>query len=204
MACPRQSDWALVKKFGRYLKQHPRQVLRFEWQDAPDKIDVYVDTDYAGCRRTRKSTSGGIVLHGKHMIKGWASIQTVVALSSGEAEYYGVVRGACESIGIRSIAEDMGSNVQIVLHTDSSAAKGIASRKGIGKVKHLDTRTLWVQDKVHDLTLRIKKVPSDNNPADLLTKYLSGPRMRALLVQLPVLGQEGRHPLAPQLQGLQQ
>ena len=202
MAQPMLSDWVRVKKLARYLKGHPRHVLKFGWQDCPGEINVYVDTDYAGCPRTRKSTSGGLVMHGDHMIKSWASTQTVIALSSGEAEYYGVVKGACESIGISSIVKDMGMNIQIVLHTDSAAAKGIASRKGIGKVKHLDTRMLWVQSKVDDQTLRIRKIPGSINPADMLTKYLDGARLRALLGKLPVQDQEGRHPLAPRLQGL--
>ena len=58
-----------------------------------------------------------------------------------------------------------------------------------------------MQEKVDRGTIRIKKVDGEKNVADLLTKYLSGPRLQALLASLPVIALEGRHPLAPQLQG---
>ena len=74
----------------------------------------------------------------------------MVALSSGEAEFYGVVKGMCEALGIKGIAKDMGLDFSITLSTDSSAAKGIATRKGLEKVKHLETRTLWAQDKIDE------------------------------------------------------
>ena len=148
MSAPRTSDWAKVRKLGRYLRKHGRHVLWFEWQSVPTGIQVYVDTDYAGCRRTRRSTNGGLILHGGHLLKTWATTQTVVALSSGEAEYYGVAKGLCEGLGIKGIARDMGLDLSIELFTDSSAAKGIATRKGLSKVQHLETRILWVQDKV--------------------------------------------------------
>ena len=46
------------------------------------KLDVYSDTDWAGRARTRKSTSGGIVYHGAHVLKFWSSTQSTIALSS--------------------------------------------------------------------------------------------------------------------------
>ena len=134
-------------------------------------------------------------------MKTWATTQTVVALSSGEAEYYGVAKGLCEALGIKGIAKDMGLDLTIELHTDSSAAKGIATRKGLGKVKHLETRTLWVQDKVDAGVVAIKKISGNDNPADLLTKYLASAKMQTLLASLPITELGGRHSLAPQLQG---
>ena len=138
-----------------------KQVLWFAWQDVQSNLQVYVDTDYAGCPRTRRSTNGGLVMHGSHLLKTWASTQTVVALSSGEAEYYGVVNGMCEALGNKGIAKDMGLDFSITLSTDSSAAKGIATRKGLGKVKHLETRTLWAQDKIDEGIVVVKKIGGD-------------------------------------------
>ena len=66
---------------GRYLLGKPREV----------KVFKYKVSDFAGCRRTRKSTSAGVVLFGGHAVKSWSSTQAVIALSSGEAEYYGLV-----------------------------------------------------------------------------------------------------------------
>ena len=60
---------------------------------------THVDTDHVGCLKTRKSTSGGITRLGKHTIRTWSLTQYVVALSSGEAEYCGMVKGCFIFIG---------------------------------------------------------------------------------------------------------
>ena len=92
-------------------------------------MNVWVDTDYAGCRDTRKSTSGGVILVGEHLIKGWINTQSVISLPSGEAEYYGMVKGTSTAIGIRGIMQDMGVHSRIKLMTDSSVAVGVAKRR---------------------------------------------------------------------------
>ena len=46
----------------------------------------------------------------KHPVKDWSVTQTVIATSSGEAEYYGMVKGASQGIGLRSVMEDLGVN----------------------------------------------------------------------------------------------
>ena len=71
-------------------------------------IDVYTDTGWAGCVRTRKSTSGGCVTIGKHLLKAWSSTQSSLALSSGDAEYYGVVRGVGVGLGMQALYRDLG------------------------------------------------------------------------------------------------
>ena len=84
-----------------------------------------------------------MILLGDQLNKKWATTQTVVAISSGEAEDYDMTKGACKGLGVIDLMEDLGgSRMPIVLQTDSSVAKGIASREGVGKVKHLETRTL--------------------------------------------------------------
>ena len=79
---------------------------------------------------------------GRHLIKTWSSTQASVTLSSGEAEFNGVVRGAGIGMGYRSLMQDLGHELGIRVWTDSSAAIGICSRQGLGKPRHLDTHTL--------------------------------------------------------------
>ena len=110
MSEPCVSDWVMIKKLARHFKFQPRQVCMFCYQDMPRELSVIVDTDYGGCRRTRRSTNSGLAMLGNHVIKSWSSTQTVVALSSGEAEYYGVTKGACEGIGIAGLIADLGGN----------------------------------------------------------------------------------------------
>ena len=68
---------------------------------------------------------------GDHLVKHWSSTQKVVTLSSGEAELAGIVKGAAEALGLRSIAADLGIPVEVRIFADSSAAIGICKRTGI-------------------------------------------------------------------------
>ena len=124
-------------------------------------------------------------MHRSHLLKTWATTQTVVALSSGEAEHY-EVKGMCEALSVKGIAKDMGLDFCITLPNGSSAAKGIATRKGLEKVKHLETRTLRVQDKIDEGIVVVKKIGGNRNVADILTKYVSSLRLRSLLADFPV------------------
>ena len=73
-----------------------------------------------------------------------------------------MTKGACEGRRVIGLMEDLGEFPRpIVLETDSSAAKGIVSRKGVGKVEHLETRTLWVQAQVERGRVKIDQVPTE-------------------------------------------
>ena len=97
MATPRVSDWALLKRTARYLVGCPRSVQTFRWQVPPSMVTTFTDSDWAGDRSSRKSTSGGVVCLGHHMIKSLSSTQQLVALSSGEAELYAFIKGASQT-----------------------------------------------------------------------------------------------------------
>ena len=115
---------------------------------------------------------------GNHMVRSWSSTQRVIALSSGEAEYYGMVRGGAEGLGTRSILEDMGIYMKIKLSEDSTAAKGIADRTGLGKVRHIEVNQLWIQEKVRNKDIELAKVKGTENLADALTKHIDAEDMR--------------------------
>jgi hypothetical protein len=108
MAQPRRSDWARLKRLAGYLVGTPRMVQHFGWQSSPTRLDSIVDTDFSGCLETHRSTSGGVLMHGRHCLKTWSTTQSVIALSSGEAELYGIVKGTAMALGFQSVASDMG------------------------------------------------------------------------------------------------
>ena len=110
---------------------------------------------------------------GSHTIAHWSSTQATIALSVAEAELNAMIKGSVESLFIKHLAEEMGLSLGIELQSDSSAAKGILSRQGCGKVKHLETRQLWLQEKVLEKTVVVKKIPREINPSDALTHYWS-------------------------------
>ena len=77
----------------------------------------------------------------------------MVALSSGEAEFYAMIEGVTRAKGLISLSKDLGVfgvPSVIKLGTDSSAAKSFVSRRGLGKMRHLEIRNLWLQKEVAD------------------------------------------------------
>ena len=86
-----------------------------------------------------------------------------------------MVEAVTRAKGLGSLARDLGfSNISSVvqLGTDSSAAKSFVCRRGLGKMRHLDIRDLWLQKEVADGKLEVSKVLGTENPADLMTKIL--------------------------------
>jgi hypothetical protein len=173
MAVPTKRSQAKLKRLARYLKEYPRFVLKFlkrRREGRQDVIDVYGDSDWAGCLRTRRSTTGGIAAVSGTCVKSWSSTQASVAQSSGEAEYYSLARAAAEGLGIQALMRDLGWDAIVRVWVDSSAAKSIASRVGLGKVRHLEVKFLWIQEMVKGKKIQVRKIRGDSNPADNLTK----------------------------------
>ena len=138
-------------------------------------------------------------MHGRHMIKSWSTNQSVIALSSGEAEYYGLVKAASVALGVKVISEDLGVRFtgKISIKGDASAAIGIANRVGIGKVRHIEVNQLWLQDKVHRKEIKITKVKGEENLADALTKPLDQRGVLRHIEGVRARIEQGRHPLMP-------
>ena len=74
MSQPTEVSMKALKRIARFFEGRPRLVMSMRFEE-PQPIDIYVDSDYAGCPRTRKSTSGGCVMLGSHLIKSWSSTQ---------------------------------------------------------------------------------------------------------------------------------
>ena len=155
-------------------------MLTYARQTSDATLQVHVDSDWAGDLLGRKSTTGVIVRRGKHLLRHMSCLQTlVVAMSSGEAEYDALIRGACTSLGIQSHYQDWMIDVAIQFYSDSSAARSVARRRGIGgRLRHLQTRHLWLQSRVALGHLKLDVVAGEKNPADTLTKPLPGRKIR--------------------------
>ena len=123
------------------------------------------------------------------------------ATFSGEAEYCGIVKGGSVGLGAVSMLEDMKYKTKLVIHTDSSAAKSMASRIGVGKVRHIEVQYLWIQEQTKKGRFMLKKVKGEDNIADLLIKYLDQKSMHKLLTSMGIVALEGRASIAPKLLG---
>ena len=110
MAKPTRGSWRKMKKLARHHKGQPRvvQKIKFDVDGLGDEVKVIVDSDWAACAATRRSTNGGCIMVGDLCVKAWSTTQKVVALSSGEAEYYAAVKGASEGLGFLAGFADLG------------------------------------------------------------------------------------------------
>ena len=190
----------MLRDWLRYLLGKPRTVLVYGYQHKQQFLDTWTDTDFAGCRSERKSTSGGLIMHGSHCLKSWSSTQSIIAGSTGEAEYYGLVKGGSNSLGMRALMEDLGvGGVKLRLKSDASAAIGIASRRGLGKIGHLEVSQLWLQQKVANGDLELIKVNGEDNLADALTKHLGAGDLQRHMVGVGLEEREGRHDIMPEV-----
>ena len=191
IAAPPRGNLQKAKRIIRYLRSHPTSVSRFVLQDPQSNPTGYTDSDWAGCRRTRRSTSGGAILNGTHLLLHWSRTQAGVALSSAEAELNATLKGGCEALGIGKSCREMGDELDIVLRGDAAAAQGILSRKGSGKVKHFEVRQLWFQEKVRRGDVTLEKVPRARNPSDAFTHHWTAAEGHQHCSHLHLLSGEG-------------
>jgi hypothetical protein len=192
MSCPSKGDLRKLRRLARYLITVPRRVIRYDWQDPQSEVKGYTDSNFAGCRKTAKSTSGGVLMVGSHFIKGWSSTQKTIALSSGEAELTALVKCSCELIGVLQLLSDWSCEKEGHVYVDSTAAIGVVARRGAGKLRHVRVGQLWVQEKAENGELRYHKVRGDCNPADMMTKPLTGPAVERYMNMLAIDNRDGR------------
>ncbi|CAJ1391015.1 unnamed protein product [Effrenium voratum] len=187
MRSPKQGDMQRLKRVARYLVKVPYLKKIFKQQPMREmEVRAWSDSDWAGDPLTRKSVTGAVIKNGGHTLMVRGVTQKIVALSSCESEYYGMCRTATLAEFVRNVmAFYMGEKVPVVkMLVDSSAAKAMTERRGVGKTRHVQARYLWLQDRVAEKALRVEKTPGAVNDADVVTKVLSGGVMRGHLTRM--------------------
>ena len=106
----------------------------------------------------------------------WSRTQPTLAQSSCEAELVAANTGATEARFLQSLMEELGVTAKIVIETDSSSAEKVTRKRGVGRMRHLAIKELWLQDEVRSGRIEVKHVKGLVNPADLMTNAL--PRKR--------------------------
>ena len=94
---------------------------------------------------------------------------------------------------------DYGTTLDPWLYVDASAAIGVAQRSGLGKIRHLDTGTLWLQQAVRDKQIGLTKVKGTENPADLMTKFTDYATLEKLCAIMGLETRGGRAAAAPKV-----
>ena len=199
MSRPRRVHQAKLKRLARYLVDRPRMVNRYAWQKEECAIEVYGDSNWAGCKETGRSTSGGVAMRGSHVLRSWSHTQKTVALSSGEAELTALVKASCEGLGLKALMADWGEDFDVIVYADASAALGVVGRKGAGKLRHVNIGMLWVQDKAAEEEVKYRKILGEKNPGDLMTKNNAFVVMQTHLETLKIEFPAGRAALSSEL-----
>jgi hypothetical protein len=109
-----------------------------------------------------------------------------------------MVKGGSMGLGIRAMAGDLGVSIGVNVKTDASAAKGIASRRGLGKVRHIDVSQLWLQDRVSKGEIVIEKVSTHGNRADAMTKHVDSGKLNSHMNAVGLAIVQLRHELMPE------
>ena len=194
MAAPGVLEMARAKRMVRYLnlKGRPRATWIFQiLREGFDRLRVGSDADWAGDDESRRSVHGVMEFIGNartgrwHLINSALAQQQVRAISSGESELYGLGHAAAFAINTKEILKELSIYLPLELETDSAAGKGIASRLGPGRVRHIQTRFLWLQDQVEQGVLTLKKVAGEGLEPDILTKPTVKAVFERLLAKLP-------------------
>lgn len=181
IANPGKQHWEALKWILRYLKGSSEVVLWFgKNKKMQEAIEGYVDSDHAGCIDTRKSLTGLVfTLYGNAM--SWKSnLQTVVALSTTEDECIAMTEAIKEGMWLLGIIREMGVKQDCVtIHCDNQSTIHLTKHQLFNeRSKHIDVKLHFVRDIVSKGFVVEKKIPIDENPADMFTKSLPVTKFR--------------------------
>jgi hypothetical protein len=185
---PKKAHLRAVKRILRYLRHTPSVGL---WYPKGATFDLigYSDSDYAGCKIDRKSTSGGCHLLGRSLVSWTSKKQNSVALSTAEAEY--IVTGACctQILYMKQTLLDYGVVLEKVpLLCDNESAVKIANNPiQHSRTKHIDIRHHFLRDHVAKGDIILEGVRSEDQLADIFTKPLDKTHFCMLRNELNIL-----------------
>jgi hypothetical protein len=170
---PGYSHLLAAKRILRYLKGTSDQGISYSRSVENDIVLTgYCDADWAGDVDDRKSHGGYVFTLGSGAISWSSKRQSVVALSSCEAEYMSLSEAAKELVWLRSLLGDMGfEQTKSVICCDNQGAVALSKNPVDSKrSKHIDTRYHFVRDLWERGELVVEYLPTSKMPADFLTK----------------------------------
>ena len=201
MSCSTKKGWRAMQHVSSYLLGTMNEGILFEhgakgrcvlntddniyeWnidQENKSILEVICDADYAGQRDSRKSVSSVQIFLNGCLVESYVRSQRSIALPSGESEYVAMVGGCSEGIFIRHCWKFLtNEGADMVCRSDSSAARALAGRIGVGRTRHIAAGLLWLQQRVNSKEVRITGIPTAVNTSDIVTKILSKARMNGL------------------------
>ncbi|GJR43998.1 hypothetical protein Tco_1312101 [Tanacetum coccineum] len=185
---PKVSHLHAVKRIFRSLKHQPKLSLWYP-KDSPFHLAAFSDSDYAGDNHDRRSTSGGCQYLGRRLVSWQCKKQTIVAISSTEAEYVAAASCCAQVLWMQNQLLDYGFNfMNTEIHIDNESTICIVRNPVFhSKTKHIQIRHHFIRDCYEQRLINVVKVHTDDNVADLLTKGFDLARFNFLVVTIGMI-----------------
>ena len=193
MSAPTTQSMLCLRHLAQYLlgcTEHA-MVLRYEahqgllhYNPCDYTLEIFSDSDWAKHRQTRKSVSSGYIFLFGCLLYATSRSQKALALSSAEAEIYSATSATSDAVLLSHcirFAVGEGTEVRVHLAMDNAAGRSFFYRSGVGRIRHISLRVLWVKAKVKEGFMSVGKVSTKDNVSDLGTKRLSRDRMEYLM-----------------------
>ena len=174
MAKPTKDNWTACKDILRYLI-HSREFSLVLGGKQSELLTAYADSDWGTCLETRRSTSGLIIFYHGGPIEWDTKLQSVVSLSSTEAEYYAMTRAACSIIFLRCFLNEIGEPLSrpTPLFIDNKGARDLAHNPANHqRTKHIDIKHHFIRNEIKSGKIDVLPVDTKDNLADPFTKLL--------------------------------
>ena len=177
MSGPTRAAKCMLKRLCKYYREAPVLSWSFPYQEMPSG-----DQGSNRCELGRRT--GGTALDVAWMETRSPTQQ--IALSTAESDNISITKGAAHAPKVRSVMVENGMTFNVVCETDASAGMAVATRRGVGRVRHLDARLLWLQQLCAEGVVEVRARPGEQNEADLGTKMVDLKRMTSLLKGAPL------------------
>ena len=175
MSNPGCDHWNALKWLLRYIKSTENVSLNFCKRNSTLDLVGYVDSDFAGDRDSRKSTTAYQFTLGGNCISWKSQLQPLVALSTTEAEYVAVTDEFKEAIWLQGFLKEAKLlDGTVTVYSDSQSAIHLGKNPVYHeRTKHVDVRYHFVRDMISKGEVNLQKIPTENNPADMGTKVVT-------------------------------
>lgn len=166
----------------RYLRGTTNKGLMFAKGNVTC-LNGYVDSDFAGSLDTRKSLSGYVFTLYGTAISWKSSLQSVVALSITEAEYIAMTEAVKEAVWLQGIIQELGfPQEKMTIYCDNQSVIHLTKHQMFHECsKHIDVKLHFVRNIIEEGTVEVKKISTEDNPADVFTKALPEGKFRHCL-----------------------
>nr|XP_016490727.1 PREDICTED: uncharacterized mitochondrial protein AtMg00810-like [Nicotiana tabacum] len=186
MHAPKKSHYEAALYVVRYIKKQLRLGLLMS-SDSNEEIEAFCDSDWASCPMSRKSVTGYCVKLGISTISRKAKKQHIVSRSSAETEYRSMAHTIAELVWLKCLLEELSVNLKLPmkLFYDNKAVLQIAANPMYHeRIKHIEIDCHSIREKIQKGLIKSSYIPSQEQPADVLTKALGHQQHAALISKM--------------------